>query len=156
MWFYSVVIDMKENVKIFLIALVIGMVVAFLISFKYKDDVAFAFQTSATMFCLGTYNDEQIALEKSKNYPHSIVYQNNGTYQVIIGIYVDDVVCKLISSYYRDLGLYFDTEKIDVSGKFLEEIKSLEVLIKTGDEHYYENVNTSILNLFSEYMLENS
>ena len=52
---------MKENVKIFLIALILGMVVAFFLSYKFQDDVAFAINPKVTLFYVGSYNQIDVA-----------------------------------------------------------------------------------------------
>ena len=48
---------MKENVKIFLIALILGMAIAFFLSFKFQDQVAFAINPKVTYFYTGSYNN---------------------------------------------------------------------------------------------------
>ena len=143
---------MNENVKIFLIALIIGMAVAFFLSYKFSDDVAFAINPKVTYFYVGTYNNVDDANNKARNYTNSLVYEDNSLYKVVIGIYQDKGVIDLMSSYFRDQGIVFYQEEIKVDSSFLSDISNYELLILSSDAAYYESVNTSILNLFGEYI----
>lgn len=147
---------MKENVKIFLIALILGMAVAFFLSYKFQDDVAFALNPKVTYFYVGTYNNLDAANEKKLQYTNSFIFENNGIYQVVIGIYQDKSVIDLMSSYFLDLGITFYQEELKVDNKFLSDISNYELLIKSSDVSYYESINSSLLNLFREYMGENN
>ena len=143
---------MNENVKIFLIALIIGMAVAFFLSYKFSDDVAFAINPKVTYFYVGTYNNVDDANNKARNYTNSLVYEDNSLYKVVIGIYQDKGVIDLMSSYFRDQGIVFYQEEIKVDSSFLSDISNYELLILSSDAAYYESVNISILNLFGEYI----
>ena len=148
------VMDMKEHVKVFFIALAIGMVVAFFLSYKFQDDVAFAINPKVTIFYVGTYNNYDDASIKSRDYQNSVLYQENGTYKVVIGVYQDSNVIDLMSSYYRDQGVSIYQEEIKVDSSFLKEVSEYEILIKSSDSSYFEVVNASLLQLFLEYLEE--
>lgn len=143
---------MKENVKIFLIALILGMVIAFFLSFKFQDQVAFAINPKVTYFYTGSYNNLNLAEEKKSNYPNSIIYNEDGIYKVIIGVYQDSNVVDLMSSYFKDKGITFYQEKLKVDSAFLSDISNYELLIKSSNISYYESINASILALFYEYL----
>ena len=143
---------MKENVKLFLIALVLGMVIAFFLSFKFKDQVAFAINPSVTYFYVGSYNSLEAATNLSQHYSHSVVYQDGDIYKVVIGVYRDNNVIDLMSSYFANKGVSFERKSIGVDNSFLSEIKNYELLIKSSEASYYESINASILNLFREYL----
>ena len=148
--------NMKENVKIFLIALIIGMAVAFFLSYKFQDQAVFAINPKVTYFYVGTYNSLDVANTKAQNYTSSFVFENNGIYQVVIGVYQDKNVIDLMSSYFLDKGITFYQEELKVDNKFLSDISNYELLIKSSDSSYYESINSSLLNLFREYMGENN
>mgnify|MGYP000619622357 CR=1 FL=1 len=143
---------MKENVKIFLIALILGMAIAFFLSFKFQDQVAFAINPKVTYFYTGSYNNLNLAEEKKSNYPNSIIYNEDGIYKVIIGVYQDSNVVDLMSSYFKDKGITFYQEKLKVDSAFLSDISNYELLIKSSNISYYESINASILALFYEYL----
>ena len=148
--------NMKENVKIFLIALIIGMAVAFFLSYKFQDQAVFAINPKVTYFYVGTYNSLDVANTKAQNYTSSFVFENDGIYQVVIGVYQDKNVIDLMSSYFLDKGITFYQEELKVDNKFLSDISNYELLIKSSDSSYYESINSSLLNLFREYMGENN
>ena len=148
--------NMKENVKVFLIALIIGMVVAFFLSYKFQDQAVFAINPKVTYFYVGTYNSLDVANTKAQNYTSSFVFENNGIYQVVIGVYQDKNVIDLMSSYFLDKGITFYQEELKVDNKFLSDISNYELLIKSSDSSYYESINSSLLNLFREYMTQNN
>ncbi len=156
MWYIIFVMNMKENVKIFLIALILGMAVAFFLSFKFKDQVAFAINPEVTLFYVGSYNNEESAQKKAEKYPNSLVYPDGNIYKVIVGVYHDQDVIELMSSYFHDQGYSFYQEELKVDSSFLNEITNYEYLIKSSEVSYYETINRSLLNLFHEYLSQNS
>ena len=143
---------MKENVKVFLIALVLGMAVAFFLSFKFQDDVVLAINPQVTYFYVASYNDSEKAQQKQEEYANSLIYEDNGIYKIVIGVYQDRGVIALMSSYFSDLGINFYTDEMKVDSSFLREIENYEYLIKSSEATYYESINTTILNLFDEYI----
>lgn len=143
---------MKQNIKIFLIALIIGMIVAFFISFKFKEPIALALNSKATYFYVGSYNSLELANQKSSEYQNSLIYQDGSVYKIIIGVYHDNEVIDLMSSYFHDSGIIFYQDELKVDSSFLKNIDNYELLIKASDNNYYESINNSILNLFSEYI----
>lgn len=145
---------MKENVKIFLIALILGMTVAFILSYKFKEPIAFALNPEATILYVGSYNNIDTATAKQANYPNSIIYEEEGIYKIVIGIFSDATVLDLMKSYFHDQGVTFYEEKIKTNSAFLQEINNYELLIKSSDTNYYDTLNKSLLNLFREYIKE--
>lgn len=152
MCYNSSVMKMKENVKLFLIALILGMAIAFFLSFKFKDQVAFAINPTVTYFYVGSYNNLDAASKVSQNYPNSVIYQDKDIYKIVIGVFSEDNVVDLMSSYFEDKGISFNRGSMSVDNAFLGEISNYELLIKSSDPSYYESINESILNLFREYM----
>lgn len=154
MWFNIVVMLMKENIKIFLIALILGMAVAFFLSYKFKEPIAYALNPEVTILYVGSYNNIDIATSKQRNYPNSIIYEEEGIYKIVIGIFGDTTVLDLMKSYFHDQGLNFYEEKIKTNSTFLREINNYELLIKSSETSYYDTLNKSLLNLFNEYINE--
>lgn len=145
---------MKENIKIFLIALILGMVVAFALSYKFREPIAFALNPEATILYVASYNNIDTAISKQANYPNSVIYEEEGIYKIVIGIFSDKIVLDLMKSYFQDQGLTFYEEKIKTNSHFLQEIKNYELLIKSSETSYYDTLNKSLLNLFNEYINE--
>lgn len=145
---------MKENIKIFLIALILGMAVAFFLSYKFKEPIAYALNPEVTILYVGSYNNIDTATSKQRNYPNSIIYEEEGIYKIVIGIFGDTTVLDLMKSYFHDQGLNFYEEKIKTNSAFLREINNYELLIKSSETSYYDTLNKSLLNLFNEYINE--
>ena len=143
---------MKENIKIFLIALILGMAVAFALSYKFKEPIAFALNPEATILYVASYNNIDTATSKQANYPNSVIYEEEGIYKIVIGIFSDKIVLDLMKSYFQDQGLTFYEEKIKTNSPFLQEINNYELLIKSSETSYYDTLNKSLLNLFNEYI----
>ena len=106
---------MKENIKIFLIALILGMAVAFALSYKFKEPIAFALNPEATILYVASYNNIDTATSKQANYPDSVIYEEEGIYKIVIGIFSDKIVLDLMKSYFQDQGLTFYEEKTTIS-----------------------------------------
>lgn len=144
--------NMKENIKIFLIALILGMAVAFALSYKFREPIAFALNPEATILYVASYNNIDTATSKQANYPDSVIYEEEGIYKIVIGIFSDKIVLDLMKSYFQDQGLTFYEEKIKTNSHFLQEINNYELLIKSSETSYYDTLNKSLLNLFNEYI----
>lgn len=143
---------MKENIKIFLIALILGMAVAFALSYKFREPIAFALNPEATILYVASYNNIDTATSKQASYPNSVIYEEEGIYKIVIGIFSDKIVLDLMKSYFQDQGLTFYEEKIKTNSHFLQEINNYELLIKSSETSYYDTLNKSLLNLFNEYI----
>lgn len=144
---------MKNNIKVFLIALVIGMVCAFLVCYKYDNTIfASALSNKVTYFYVGSYNNLSDATNKKNKYKTAIIYNDDGIYKVIIGVYNKDTSISLMESYFSDSGITYKTSSLKVDNEFIRNLDSYELLIKTSNKSYYENINESILNIFSSYI----
>ena len=144
---------MKENVKIFLIALVIGMITAFFVCYKYDNTIfADALANKVTYFYVGSYNNLEDATNKKNGYKTAMIYPDNGIYKVIIGVYNKKESISLMESYFLDSGIEYRTSTLKVDNELIRNIDSYELLIKSSNKNYYENINESILNTFSTYI----
>ena len=77
---------------------------------------------------------------------------DNGIYKIVIGIYSKKESIELMSSYFLDLNYNFRTSEIKMNNEFLKSIGNYELLIKTSEKSYYDNINNSLLKLFNEYI----
>lgn len=144
---------MKQNVKIFLIALVIGMIAAFFICYKVDPAIiSNAIESKVTYFYVGSYNNMEEAATKKNKYPNSLIYNEKGIYKVVIGVYNKKESIELMESYFNDLGITFYKKELKVSNELLKNMQNYELLITTNEKTYYENLNNSLLKLFNEYI----
>lgn len=147
---------MKQNVKIFLIALVIGMVCAFLVCYKLEPTIiSNALETKITYFYVGSYNSIESANNKKNNYANSIIFNDNGIYKVIIGVYSKKESIELMESYFGDLGISFQKKEIKANQELIQNMRDYELLIVSSEKSYYANLNNSLLKLFNEYIIKN-
>lgn len=144
---------MKQNVKIFLIALIIGMITAFIICYKFDPAViSNAIEAKITYFYVGSYNDLESATTKKNQYQNAIIYNENKVYQVIIGIYNNKECIDLMESYFLDKGVTFRKKELKVKSELLKSMQDYELLITTSSKNYYGDLNNSLLKLFNEYI----
>jgi len=144
---------MKQNVKIFLIALVIGMASAFLICYKFDPAIiSNAIESKITYFCVGSYNNIEEATRKQKNYANSLIYKENEIYKIIIGVYHKKESIELMESYFLDKGITFRKSELKVTSDMIKTMQNYELLITSSDKSYYENINNSLLKQFNEYI----
>ena len=87
------------------------MAVAFALSYKFKEPIAFALNPEATILYVASYNNIDTAISKQANYPDSVIYEEEGIYKIVIGIFSDKIVLDLMKSYFQDQGLTFYEEK---------------------------------------------
>lgn len=144
---------MKQNVKIFLIALGIGMISAFVVCYKIEPTIiSNALETKVTYFYVGSYNDINSANSKKSNYNNALIYNSDGIYSIIIGVYNKKESIELMESYFLDKGINFRKKEVKASQELIKAMRDYELLIATSDKNYYENLNKSLLKLFSEYI----
>jgi len=144
---------MKQNVKIFLIALVIGMFSAFLICYKIEPTlISNALDAKVTYFYVGSYNDINSANSKKNSYSNSLIYNDNGIYKIIIGVYSKKESEELMESYFLDKGINFRKKEIKANNELIKAMRDYELLIEASDKNYYDNLNSSLLNLFNTFI----
>ncbi len=144
---------MKQNAKIFLFALVLGIGVAIFINTKFDTSIITnAMDARITYLAIGTYNNIEDANNKSNTYNGSFVYDDGGIYKVLIGVYTEDESVLLMSSYFQDKDINFTKGELKVNNNVIKALKNYEMLIKTSDSTYYENINNSLLQVFREYL----
>lgn len=144
--------NMKGNIKIFLVALVIGMALAFFLAYKFPNITVFASSSEVTLFHVGAYNSLERAEAKKEEYPQSLIYENEGVYKVVIGVYQDSTVKSLMASYFQEQNIIFYEDTLKVDNTLLRELESYELLIKASGDTYYDTINASLLSLFDEYI----
>ncbi len=144
---------MKQNLKIFLVALVIGMICAFLICYKFDPAIiSNALEAKVTYFSVGSYNNEIDAKSKQNEYNNALVFNDHNIYQVIVGVYNNKETIDLMESYFLDNGITFRKKELKVTNDLLRDMKNYELLITSSDKSYYQELNNSLLKLFSNYI----
>lgn len=146
---------MKKYLKILLFSVAIGGLLAYLLyrdinkevrAISKKEEVVTIFQT-------GVFKDYNNALEFSKTFASSIIYQDNDYYRVIIALtYHEDVKTKL-EVIYTNKEINYYLKEVRVSKNLIEKISKFEnIILKSDKEEVIDNVNNSILKLFLTYI----
>lgn len=144
---------MKHNLKVFLTALLLGMIASYLFCYKFDNPLlTLAKETKITYFYLGSYNDYESASHKKNSYPTSLIYNDNGIYKIIIGVYSEKESIDLMSSYFWDSGINFQQGELKVPSEFIPKISNYELLIKSSTKKHYEDINNTLLTIFNEYI----
>lgn len=106
-----------------------------------------------TLFQVGVFKDYNNATFFSKTFPSSLIYKDNDYYRVIIAIsYHEETKLKLESIYQNSEIEYYEKE-IRINKDFIEKISNYEsIILKSNKEEVINNVNNSILNIFSLYI----
>ena len=144
--------NMKQNIKVFIVALLIGIGATYIFAYKYDNKIiSKALSSKVTYFYTGSYTDINDALKKQEN-ENSIIYNDSGIYKVVIGVYSKKEVIDLMKTYYHDNNINFYEDTLKIDNTFIKDIESYELLIKSSSKEYYNNLNNSILNIFNEYL----
>lgn len=144
---------MKQNAKVFIVALVLGAVCSFIYCKYFPDSImGLASDAKVTYFSVGTYNDKTSADIKKNNYPNAIIYNQDGLYKVVIGIYTSREATELMQSYFSDSGVTYTIGEAKVNKDFKTRAAVYDTLIKSSDKETILSINNSLLKLFSEYI----
>ena len=144
---------MKQNFKTFIIAVILGLGICYLVNTKFdKTILTKALESKVSYFYLGSYNDLTKAESKKASFENSIIYNDKGIYKVVIGVYGNKDAKELMRSYFDSQNINFYEDTMRINNEFLKQSEAYELLIKTSDYSYYENINNSLLNLFNEYI----
>ena len=146
---------MKKYLKVLLFSVAIGGVFAY---FFYRDinkevRAISKKEEVVTIFQTGVFKDYDNALEFSKTFASSIIYEDNDYYRVIIALtYHEDVKTKL-EVMYTNKEINYYLKEIRVSKDLIEKISKFEsIILKCDKEEVIDNVNNSILKLFLSYI----
>lgn len=146
---------MKKYFRILLFSISIGGILAY---FFYRDISKEVRAISkkeevVTLFQTGVFKNYDNALEFSKTFASSIVYEDNDYYRVIIALtYHEDVKTKL-EVMYTNKEINYYLKEVRVSKDLIEKISKFEsIILKSDKEEVIDNVNNSILKLFLTYI----
>ena len=139
---------MKKYLKILGVAVIIGGVIAYFFYYDINKEVRAISKKEeiVTLFQTGVFKDYNNATSFASTFPSSYVYKDNEYYRVIIA------VC-----YHKETKLKLETifnseEEMRVNKDFIDKISNYEtIILKSEKNEVIDNVNNSILNIFSSY-----
>lgn len=146
---------MKKYLKILGVAIIFGGLLAYLFYYDINKEVRAISKKEevVTLFQVGVFKDYNNATFFSKTFPSSLIYKDNNYYRVIIAIsYHEETKLKLESIYQNNEIEYYEKE-IRINKDFIEKISNYEsIILKSNKDEVINNVNNSILNIFSSYI----
>lgn len=146
---------MKKYLKILGVSIIFGGLLAYLFYYDINKEVRAISKKEEviTLFQVGVFKDYNNATFFSKTFPSSLIYKDNNYYRVIIAIsYHEETKLKLESIYQNSEIEYYEKE-IRINKDFIEKISNYEsIILKSNKEEVINNVNNSILNIFSSYI----
>lgn len=146
---------MKKYLKILGVSIIFGGLLAYLFYYDINKEVRAISKKEevVTLFQVGVFKDYNNAAFFSKTFPSSLIYKDNDYYRVIIAIsYHEETKLKLESIYQNSEIEYYEKE-IRINKDFIEKISNYEsIILKSNKEEVINNVNNSILNIFSSYI----
>ena len=145
---------MKEKVKIFVIALVLGMVVilGYQKYFEDKNIITLAKESKVTLIYDGTFNNLEEARKKQDEYKMAVILNDREVYRVVIGVSSSKDSLDLLTTYFDLKNIKYKTLEYKINNNFLKEIENYELLLKAGDKEYYSQVIEAMLKLLKNYL----
>lgn len=137
---------MKKTIKTILASFLIGALLSLLVIFKFQKQLPFLEEKNiVTVFQIGVYKSIENAQKKQEEYNNSIIIKDNDYYRVFIGVAEDKTCEKLLENYYLTQNINVYPKEIEVTKKFLEEIKNYEKKISKEDVSLMEKMNAEMM-----------
>ena len=139
---------MKTYLKIIIIAILIGGLIAFLFYRDIKNEVNALTNKDNTinLFQVGVYKIYDNALNCKNNYDNAILYEDNGLYRVIIAAASSNDAKIRLETFFTNQNIKYYIKEIKVNKDITNKIKNYEiVLMKTNNDDVINNINKSIL-----------
>ena len=138
--------DFMKNISALVVGCLVSMAIAFIFmprSGEIENTMTVMNENNTKVFQLGAYKDEKTALDYASK-TNSKVFLNDGYYYVYLSILSDsENIEKMIN--------YLNTNNIDTSTKFQEELMKYEELMKqTSSDIAFIELNKRIMNLYEE------
>lgn len=148
-----------KNIKLVLIAILIGVVIGKYIFNQYKEDSINTISNEEKEIYLmqyGVYKNENNMTKNCENLKNYFYFQDNDGYHVIIGITKNiDLKNKIVDSYEIKENIYMKKVKIN-NQEFLESLNQYDLLISnTNDKNLILTSEKQILSKYEELILSN-
>ena len=145
---------MKKYLKILGVAVIIGGVIAYFFYYDINKEVRAINKKEeiVTLFQTGVFKDYNNATSFAATFPSSYVYKDSEYYRVIIAVcYHKETKLKLENIFNSEEIEYYEKE-MRVNKDFIDKISNYEtIILKSEKNEVIDNVNNSILNIFSSY-----
>lgn len=135
---------------IILIGLSIGMGVFFTF-FVLNKGIYAKEEYTVYAFQVGTFTNNDDAINKLDELPSGIVIKNNNEYEIYVALYKDLEIVNKMVEYYNENNINIYLKMINVNKEFYNILDNYEEIIrKSTDNTIYDKVNQSVLKTYNE------
>ena len=143
------IIGDNMNKKALLIVMLMGIVFASFILYKYKNkDKGIVNTETVYLIQIGAYQNYENVVKVTKTLPNYVIIEENETAKIIVGITKDNNNLEKLKQNYENI--YIREEQID-NKEFLEYLTKYDYLLnETNNYEIIEEINHKVLNKYDE------
>lgn len=137
------------NKKALLIVMLMGIVFASFLLYKYKSkDKGIVNTETVYLIQIGAYQNYENVVKVTKTLPNYVIIEEDGTAKIIVGITKDNNNLEKLKQNYENI--YIREEQID-NKEFLDYLTKYDYLLnETNNSETIEEINHKVLNKYDE------
>lgn len=137
------------NKKALLIVMLMGIVFASFLLYKYKSkDKGIVNTETVYLIQIGAYQNYENVVKVTKTLPNYVIIEEDGTAKIIVGITKDNNNLEKLKQNYENI--YIREEQID-NKEFLDYLTKYDYLLnETNNNETIEEINHKVLNKYDE------
>lgn len=137
------------NKKALLIVMLMGIVFASFLLYKYKSkDKGIVNTETVYLIQIGAYQNYENVVKVTKTLPNYVIIEEDGTAKIIVGITKDDNNLEKLKQNYENI--YIREEQID-NKEFLDYLTKYDYLLnETNNSETIKEINHKVLNKYDE------
>jgi len=146
---------MKKYVKFLFIAVFVGIILAFLFYKDITKEVRALTKKEEiiSLFQVGVFKNENNATNFANTFSSSIVFKDGDYYRVIIAAVYHEEAKKKLEAFFSLEEINYYLKEVRVNKSLIKDIENFEkIILKSDNKEVINNVNNSILSLFSTYI----
>lgn len=137
------------NKKALLIVMLMGIVFASFLLYKYKNkDKGIVNTETVYLIQIGAYQNYENVVKVTKTLPNYVIIEEDGTAKIIVGITKDNNNLEKLKQNYENI--YIREEQID-NKEFLDYLTKYDYLLnETNNNETIKEINHKVLNKYDE------
>lgn len=137
------------NKKALLIVMLMGIVFASFLLYKYKNkDKGIVNTETVYLIQIGAYQNYENVVKVTKTLPNYVIIEEDGTAKIIVGITKDNNNLEKLKQNYENI--YIREEQID-NKEFLDYLTKYDYLLnETNNSETIKEINHKVLNKYDE------
>ena len=137
------------NKKALLIVMLMGIVFASFLLYKYKNkDKGIVNTETVYLIQIGAYQNYENVVKVTKTLPNYVIIEEDGTAKIIVGITKDNNNLEKLKQSYENI--YIREEQID-NKEFLDYLTKYDYLLnETNNNETIKEINHKVLNKYDE------